>query len=526
MTVGLQAFLNERFPESSSDKDNPAVKLYGKRFYKDQTPVEYLAELLLVFLSPKGSKRNAEETFEVKIDGEPCYWPEDRAALKLFAFYPGSKLETRHHVHQEAYKDAIIQIKENVEASEKEKDETIRILQSLLSGFTGVAKNRTWITHSFLPASNCLINRELAWQHSKAKNDKKVIDWQSSTSYIHHDRHLFMARGGEALFLQLANLFADKAQYQQKLASSLAHRNYAHLQDIALEKLEVKLQKSLSSLVKGSMDQVDRIAKFIENTLEDKKVFKEPKVASLGWVPKSSSFEAFLFAVEITNICASDALSELDKLELMQYLCCLQVLRSLSFQAMRVSSVSKTNGFEGNYAWITANPDADSRSSSRKLAEQSFAVMEFNLYQVIRVVHEQVGGAENELKPATEHGFKIFRKISKEIGLVIPKTGQGQRFVLPPILIRVLVASVLAPGERVLLTEFYRRVFCHFGIAISGEQLSVASDWLSDSSGSQNYISTDESLWIEEALKQGGFLVELSDAVSMVYNRGSKEQKF
>jgi hypothetical protein len=48
-----------RFPangesgEQQADQRNPAIRLYGRRFYKDQTPVEYLAEFLLVFASPK-----------------------------------------------------------------------------------------------------------------------------------------------------------------------------------------------------------------------------------------------------------------------------------------------------------------------------------------------------------------------------------------------------------------------------------------------------------------------------------------
>ncbi|MCC8991010.1 MAG: hypothetical protein LM514_00040, partial [Streptococcus sp.] len=48
-----------RFPgngevgENQADQRNPAIRLYGRRFYKDQTPIEYLAEFLLVFASPK-----------------------------------------------------------------------------------------------------------------------------------------------------------------------------------------------------------------------------------------------------------------------------------------------------------------------------------------------------------------------------------------------------------------------------------------------------------------------------------------
>ena len=43
--------------EDELDQKNPAIRLYGRRFYKDQTPIEYLAELLLVFASAKKIKQ-------------------------------------------------------------------------------------------------------------------------------------------------------------------------------------------------------------------------------------------------------------------------------------------------------------------------------------------------------------------------------------------------------------------------------------------------------------------------------------
>ena len=48
-----------RFPNISIEKQtdsNPAVRAFGRRFYKDQTPLEYLAEFLLCFSSKKESE--------------------------------------------------------------------------------------------------------------------------------------------------------------------------------------------------------------------------------------------------------------------------------------------------------------------------------------------------------------------------------------------------------------------------------------------------------------------------------------
>lgn len=533
MTSGTPTFHQDRFPADSSvgrtgDKTNNAIMLYGRRLYKDQTPVEYLAELLLVFLSAKTSNGELDHSFQLNLE-DVGYYPKDHVALKLFSFYPSSKLETRHSAHQAKYIEALKQVKAQLSSgTDNEKDDTIRILQSLLSGFTGVAKNRTWVTYSFLPAAPSLISRELAWRHTAAKKDDNAVDWETSLKHFDMGSHLFMARGGELLFLQLAYLFTlTSEEVNQKLNISSA-KEYSHLTSLTPQELQSSLESALTKLLTGSLRKVEQLSSFIENSLSDVTLNKgevpKSKKATLGWVPRASVPEAFLFATELKNICQS-SLSELDKLEMMQLLCCLHVLRSLSFQAQRLMQPeTETQGFVGNYAWIVSDPDAPRTSSSRRLSQSSFEGIESLLYGVLRVVHcVTKPGEEYKDKEADDHGFKIFRKIGKEIGLVIPKTGQGQRFVLSPALLRVLVAAVIKPGERVRLTEFYRRVFAHYGIAIANQQLSVAINWSSTSKDNKDYAMATESLWIEEALKQGGFLVELSDAVSIVHNPSNKE---
>lgn len=528
MNVNIKSFLSNRFPENASrggsgEKTNAAIMLYGRRFYRDQTPVEYLAELLLVFLSPKSQQ--GENTYSFSIDvSDARYFPEDHVALKLFSFYPTSKLETRHAAHQAKYLEALAQVKHQIRGGDEgQQEDTIRLLQSLFSGFTGVAKNRTWATYSFLPAAPSLISRELNWRHGAAKNNIKAIDWESSRTHFDTGSHLFMARGGESLFLQLAQLFAlSDEQVIDEL--SMLSVDYKHLPSIDLLNLKSSLEKGLKSLLSGPLKKVDQLASFIEATLSDVTLSEDkiPTKATLGWVPRSSVPEAYLFAQEIINICHSSH-SELDKLEMMQTLCCLQVLRSLSFQAQRVDQPEKTTrGFLGNYAWIVCDPNARVGSPSRRLSQTSFDVIEGMLYRVLRLVQHTVED-KGSITEADNHGFKIFRKIAKDIGLVIPRTGQGQRFVLSPSLLRVLVAATVKPDERIRLTEFYRRVFAHFGIALANQELSVAINWSSISVDNQDYVMTTESLWIEEALNQGGFLVELSDAVSIVHNPSNKE---
>ncbi len=377
----------KRFPptDSTGEPTNPAIQLYGRRFYKDQTPVEYLAEFLLVFASPKGLAGKGVKantyTFTIGQDQESAiYWPEDRVALKLFAFFPTSKFDTRHDTHQKAYGQALADLANHIDGPADETDETIRLLQSLLGGFVGVAKNRTWATYSFLPATHRLLARELDWLHSKASKDHNLSSWSEARQYFATDRHNFMARGGEMLFLQLAHLFNNDTT---PLSSMQREGRYGHVTSLGLEELRVGVEAALLNLLENAVLPLDQIAHFVENALSDFCLYDCPKHAALGWVPTATLTEAHLFAFELRNIALS-ALADLEKLELLEVLCCMQVLRTLCFQATRADGRQSNANFIGGYGWITANPEAPPGAPTRKLAQASFERVEGLLFRVLR----------------------------------------------------------------------------------------------------------------------------------------------
>lgn len=516
---------DEQQLEAATDQKNPAIRLYGRRFYKDQTPVEYLAELLLVFASAKsmGSDALVEQGkfgFSVSTTHSPCYFPEDRVALKLFSFFPSSKLETRHPIHHDAYKKATQMLGSKILSDEdiEQKEEAIRLLQGLFNGFVGVAKNRTWVTHSFLPASAALLSREVSWLHIDAKN-KDLKSWRDLTDnrLFDTDRHNFMARGGELLFLQLANLFSDTNTAE--ITEMLTFPAYAHIKNIDISQLKSLLENSLKQMLTENMASLGCLVTLIEEILSDFTLSKSLKRASLGWVPVCTKPEALLFAIEMHNICDAK-LNALEKIELLQTLCSMHVLRSLCFQGRRIDEAeNQTEGFIGNYAWIAADIEASIDNPIRQMAEHSFVYIEALLYRVLRS-KSLISKIEPpiSISEADKHGFQIFRKIAKDIGLVIPRKGKGQRFTLHQGLLRFLVAALLKPNERVRLPEFYRRVFAHYGLALTGKELLIALQWSGSELGHHAYAVSSNTTWIEEALQQGGFLIELSDAVSMVHN--------
>ncbi len=520
----------KRFPvngdsgEINADQTNPAIRLYGRRFYKDQTPVEYLAEFLLIFASPKQENRDGCYQFALSFDDGkiPYYWPEDRIALKLFSFFSSSKLETRHPVHRRAYLDALEAVKERVGGTKDEQEETLRLIQSLFGGFVGVAKNRTWVTYSFLPAATVLLSREVSWKHAEALRERKGIveDWESSKKYFADNLRNFMGRGGELLFLQIANLF-DKSN-SVEITSLLKLKEYQHLNS-RINNLQNQIEDGLRKMLEESLGSLGHIANLLENTLDKYKINTELKSSRFGWAPIASITEAFLFATEIGNICSSN-IGTLEKLDLLQTLCSVQVLRSLCFQARRIEETEKiTQGFIGNYAWIVTDSNIIAESPIRQMAQVSFNHIDEMLYRVLRspsLFKDGLNPSKNDLKNGDDNVFRHFRKLAKEIGLVVPRKGVGQRFTLHQGLLRFLVAALVAPGERIRLTHFYQRVFAHYGIALGGEQLAVALNWCGNEAGGDSYAVSSSTAWVEEALQQGGFLVELSDAVSMVKNPG------
>lgn len=529
-TMPLQELLAP-FPsqekEDSNSKSNPALRLYGRRYHKDQTPIEYLAEFLLVFVSPKcnpDSEENGEFKFRACEGIGPLeeYWPKDRVSLKLFAFFPSSKLETRHPVHRQAYLAAIDQLRSAVKGTQAEQEDTVRLIQSLFGGFVGVAKNRTWATHTFLPVSNMLLARELDWQHSKALGNQELNEWHQAEDCFVTDRHNFMARGGELLFLQLANLFSDPEA--PEITEIVKRPEYRHVSHLRLQEIEHQLQVNLRAILEDAIRPLNSLANMIERKLCDYEFRKQKGSAKLGWVPAVSRVEALLFASEMNNIC-SMPLSSLEKLDLLQTLCSFHVLRSLCFQASRADNQTiKTSGFTGNYCWIASDPSALPRTAIRQLAETTLGRIDALLYRVLRRKDLMPQGVKSSMNEADKNGFEIFKRIAKKIGLVIPPTGRGERFVLNPGHLRFLVAALVRPGEYLRLNDFYHRVFAHYGIALGGEPLATAQAW-SGGSEQKSYGLDVSTAWVEEALQQGGFLIELSDAVSIVHNPGAGEDR-
>jgi len=204
----------KRFPNlyGSVEDNNPGISLFGRRFYSDQTDIEFLVEFLLVFISKKrvGEKTGRGISFldkdllrELASGNIPLeYLPPSRIILKLFTFLGSSKLETRHPSHKDRFVKLISDLEESIETTGNiGKKNIIEIVEQVLLGFVGVAQNRTWCTQTFLPVASNLLSVETRWKEVQA-NKRNDLKWDEAIkeNYFTFSSHLFMARGGELLF--------------------------------------------------------------------------------------------------------------------------------------------------------------------------------------------------------------------------------------------------------------------------------------------------------------------------------------
>ncbi|MBT7790665.1 MAG: hypothetical protein HN757_17510 [Calditrichaeota bacterium] len=207
---------NNYFPNNPGNKssmDNPAIQLFGNRLFMDQTVSELLVEFFLVALSPKRIGNQTEfktalpefSTLSNWEEDEIAYAPMARLNLKLFSFLGASRIESRHTIHRNHYRELRnLMAKKIRTSSDNDKDEIIHSIEDLFVGFQGAGRGRTWCAQSFLPVSENFLTGETIWSEKSAR---KLTDenWLDVFTYFKMNQHAFLARGGELIYLQLCN---------------------------------------------------------------------------------------------------------------------------------------------------------------------------------------------------------------------------------------------------------------------------------------------------------------------------------
>ncbi len=531
--------------ERSGDEDyNPSIRLFGRRFFVDQTVAELLIEFLLIAASSKriGDKQLQEGVLFPEMDflkSWPAeaplqYAPKARLNLKLFAFLGASKLDTRHESHRQHYRDLVREMRSPAKMTPGsiDKDEILKTLENLFLGFQSVGGQRTWCAQAFLPVTKAVLAAETLWNETAARRSG-VKDWSSVIErflhYFSFGRHRFLARGGELLYLQLCNALsqdqADIESWADAAGLSLTSR------ESSPSELLAAVETAVGKILDACPETVGKLAEFLDTGIDPETAeqtdFKagEPRFASCGWCPEESWPEGFLFVIELLRICEA-AIDPIERLEMLEIACAVQVLRSLCAQSARYSP----DGVQGTdavgplgYVWAISDPQGE-RPVIKQISRRNVNAVQRLIYNAVRhhdILSSFAGLNDDDLtriyKEADgRYGHKLFLTVAKRIGFIVPKRGVGARFVLNDRLLQFLVLSVLRPGKRVTYETFKKLLLAHFGIVVDDEGLASTCEWSGTSRLTTLGGKVDE--WLTEMLDAAGVLIRLSDSCSLVLN--------
>jgi hypothetical protein len=535
------------------DDRNPAVQLFGRRFFVDQTVQEFLNEFLLVASVPKkiGNYCIEEDNIFPKIDkladwpvNIPLeYAPKVRINLKLFSFLSSSKLETRHQSHKQHYQDLIKQFSANKLLTDKSEDwmDILQTLENVFNGFQGTGSQRTWCAKNFLPIDKHFITGESIWKKTAAiKNNIK--NWEEAINFFSYNQHIYLARGGELLYLQICNALRQDKEKIKEWASKAGFSFTEN--ELSPNVLRENLTNSIKNLLEKYSGNLGQLAEFIDKGIESKTSVlteydneKNHRFTKCGWCPSDSWPEGYLFALEISRIIEA-AIDPMERLELMQIACAFQVLRSLCAQSARYVPWAKEKENHGaplNYIWAVSDPSGD-HALLKQISRRCLNTIQKMIYDSIRIQEiktmleqqKEIDGA-NWKDPYREadrrYGYKLFVTLGKRIGFIVPQRGPGARFILNDKLMRFLVMSVINPGQKIRYNTFKDLIYFHYGIAIDKEKICKACEWTRNQKLS--ILGEEIEEWFIDMLESSGALIHLSDSHSIVSNpfeRGSSKK--
>ncbi len=520
-------------PDEAKAMKNPAIQLYGNRLFSDQTVSELLVEFLLVVFSPKQIGESGVFDLALPSPSQMTDWnnerleyaPKARLNLKLFSFLGASRLDSRHQTHRAHHEGLLTQLRERIHiAGAGDKEDIIRTIENLFLGFQGAGSGRTWCAQSFLPVSSSFLAGESIWNESAAKRSNPEL-WQdvveSLNTYLTMNKHRFLARGGELLYLQVCNALRQSkeqiAEWCEKGDLGLSQNE----QDPAW--LHAELEKALSGLMGYCPDTLTDLAEFVDSRLDPETPEQtdgseeDRRFVAAGWCNAESWREGYLFAVDLLRLMKTN-LDVVDRIYLLESACAMQVLRTLAIQSVRATG-DNTGMCGPSYRFAVSAPE-EKRPVIRRLSQHSVKKVEKGIFQALRSsgiqLPEDETGRNKILKQADKaYGSKLFVGLAKRIGFVVPKRGAGARFILNEQLLRLLVVTTVPLGGRLTFDTFKALLEQRHGLVFDANGLDRASQWLS---GKGIYLPADTDRWLQDMLEAAGFLIHLSDSCALIHN--------
>lgn len=488
--------------------------VFGHRLRSDQTVYEYIIEFLQVMISKKAILSENElklgeytEYFPINeyvYSNKIQFYPISRVGLKRFIFFRKSKQDGKFPIDIGAYE----RLKEILKDSDRldisstyefiDEDYTIDMIENLLFGFRAVVKNRSWFAQSTLPVCEELILPETMGQKStriklgKYEDCKEEVDEAFQTN-----RYNFMSRGGEVYYLHLLRALNNNSDYK--------------------ETIELGFSNLINKFPKLSL-----ITNYINDAWEEESGCKSSEKTikkTLGTIPDGFERREKYTLIELSNFLNTN-IHPFEKIDILSYGILLQMIRMLHEQACATCEKNTP------YWLIDIRQGNKSDSEVRKLSIKSYAKFEQDVLDALYKHIDDYNKKNDEVKVMTsaiKDTYKLYRKLGKEIGIVIPPTGPGMRFTLSENMVKFLVLSIIKPKGKLTLDTFLDKLYEHYGIVIDSKHYELEmkknnGEYLEDLS-----MLYKNKVAFQEMLKGCGFLRDLSDSTSIVenpYDRG------
>lgn len=483
--------------ERMKNKKIVSSMLFGNRFKSDQTLYEYMIEFLLIFSSAKSENLDDGKMcfHDTSIERKLSYWVEPRMALRRFVFYDKARKRGTIKADEQAYQEMIKLLKANMmDMSEENKNEYIESIQDLFHGYAVVIKNRFWGAQSLLPICPEFM---MCGCDPTEKKRKQAVKWEDDPitvdSKFSFDKRNFLARGGELYYLHL--LQGLEGQDEKKR----------------------KLEFLLNDLVAVQCEKISKMASFVQEIWEKGMGFDKHELAqqlNLSYIPENAYIDCELYSIDELINFLSCKMHPINRMEILA--------KGIMFQIMRMMSwrVSNYLGHDSR-KWIV-DMKGTSKESVKKIAAESYSALEADFMTALNKMAREFELPEDELmscvQKAKKDSLDIFRAKGKEMQCIIPNKGAFERFSLSEDIIRFLVLSLIAPGEKMTLNMFLEKLYDHYGIVIGPNEYrkSLETNDVLDTSLSSCF--SENEVAFQKFLKETGFLKELSDATSIVTN--------
>lgn len=484
--------------------------LFGHRIQPSQTKYEYLIEFLQVAIAKKRKDKNAPDLESTSMfpveeapDGDFVYIPEVRIGLKRFIFFPRSKIDGKAKVDEAAYQTCVRAVEARIQENNPiKRQNSITVVQNLLRGFSAVNQSRSWFDQNVLPICPEVILPEgmgvKSWRQKLVFSDE-VLNGADLDGKFDYHKYTYMCRGGEVYYLHLLNALTQQPEKR------------------------VELEERLNKLI-HNYPQFSQLCKFIQNTWND--CYPGSKdlddvVKELGAIPTSFSERNKYTLIELENLLKSKA-HPFEKMEMLA--------NGMILQIMRMMYLAAATDTESNCWVVDVNCAGFENTEVKKRAISAFKhneeVISTYLYKGLADNRHLVGGKNTEqkiIKDAANDSYRLFRKMGKMIGVVIPNTGKGMRFSVSEDIIKFLVLAIIPPKNMLTLDTFVDKLYEHFGMVIGPEQYKKEMKRGSVAEvGDFSFLEANVDA-LAQKLKDCGFLRDLSDATSIVENPYEEE---